>query len=318
MSSAAARFGLACCLWATACGETRLIGAACPGWDCALGGRQALDPVVCGAQFASTPVRLAAGDILDRCELFTLDTLAAAGGDGQVYLTGAQALLSPVGQHLDVRLAPAIDGFEDGPVACQELYARAVPWIPLMTTQQGDDRVDLSGAPLVASASHRMLINHQMVNATGGPIEVSVVMQVACADSRPAIVSQAFEFSDRERQHVVPGQRALVSGGCVFEKDVLVSRLYRRTHLISAFSVETLRGAGKGELLWSSGLEWTLDLEPPLAVAGGEGFRWQCAYDNTGDLPFEVGGDSPDACALLGLYRLPGGGEDDSPERCTR
>jgi len=112
--------------------------------------------------------------------------------------------------------------------------------------------------------------------------------------------------------------RALVSGGCVFEKDVLVSRLYRRTHLISAFSVETLRGAGKGELLWSSGLEWTRDLEPPLAVAGGEGFRWECAYDNTGDLPFEVGGDSPDDCALLGLYRLPGGGEDDSPERCTR
>lgn len=315
MSAARARLAFVCCAWTAACGEPRLIGIACPESGCELA---TPPPTGCGTQLVSEIETLAPGGILDRCELFTLDDLPAAGDEGQVYLTRTQVLLAPLSQHLEVRLAAEIDDFDDGKVDCEPLYERAVPWIPLLTTQLGDDILDLSRAPLVASTSHRLLIIHQMVNATDAAVDVSVVLNVECAEARPATVSQAFEFSDRERREVLPGERARVSGNCVFDKDVLVSRLYRRTHLISAFRVEALGGASDEELVWSSGLEWTLDLEPPRPVAAGEGFHWECAYDNAGDLPLEVGGDSPDACALLGLYRLPGGGEDVSPERCTR
>jgi hypothetical protein len=315
MSSTHARLALACCLCTAACGEPQLIGLACPP-----GGCPASEPPLrdCGAEFRTERVPLPPGEILNRCELFTLDALAPVGENGHVYLTGASVMLEPPAQHVDVRLAPAIDEFDDGPVSCERLFARAVAWIPLLTAAQHGNYVDLSHAPLVAASSHRVLINQDMVNKGEDAIDVSVVLDVACAATRPAAVSQSFQFSDSEGRLVQTGERFEVSANCVFDKDVLVWRLYRRTHLISAFSVETLGGpGGGGELVWSSGPEWTLHLEPPRAVARGEGFSWQCTYDNAGP-PFEVGGDSPDACALLGFYQLPGGGEDESPERCTR
>jgi hypothetical protein len=317
MSSTRTRLLLACCLCTAACGEPRLIGRACPPGGCDL-----IDPPPpgnCSVQLSTTPERVEPGKVLDRCELFTLDALPAIFDQGKVYVTRTQVRLTPLRQHLEVRLAPAIDDFDAGPVSCEELYERAVPWIPLLTTRDVDDVLDLSRAPLVAATSHWLLIIHNMVNSSDEAVDVSVVLNVECAEVRPAVVSQAFEFSDRKSLEVKPGEQdAGVSNKCVFNEEVLVSRLYRRTHLISGFRVWNLDDPGNRELVWSSGDDWTLDLDPPRPVASGDGFEWECTYANTGALPFVVDGDSPDACALLGFYQLPGGGEDDSPERCTR
>jgi hypothetical protein len=314
----AARLALACSVALSACGDVRVLGRNCLDGDCERGSIGPPPPTGCGAQLQARVVTVPAGEMLERCELFTLDALPGSGEHDPIYLTRAEVFTSPLGQHLDVRLAPQIAGFDDGDVACAELWTRAVSWIPLLTTQGGGGSADLSRAPLVASPSHRLLINQYAANAGDRAAEVSVTLNLACADAPPATVSQAFEFTDREQRDVLPGQRATVTGTCVFDKDVLVSRLYRRTLWITDFSVYRLRGAEPDELVWSSGAEWTLDLEPALPVAAADGFRWQCGYDNATDLPFAIGGDSPDACTLFGFYRLPGGGEDDSLERCTR
>jgi hypothetical protein len=141
----------------------------------------------------------------------------------------------------------------------------------------------------------------------------------------PSRVSQAFEFSDRAPHVVSPGSRQVAGGRCPFEKEVLVSRLYRWTHLITSYSVwQQLKESEP--LLWQSDSHWVLDFPPPfLHFSAGEGFRWECVYDNTGsntgDQAFQIGGTSSDACSLLGIYQLVSpvsGAEDDSPERCTR
>jgi hypothetical protein len=304
-------------LCTAACGEQQLIGIACPPDGCPA---TKLPPGDCGAQFRTKPARVPANAILNRCELFTLEALEPAGDKGQVYLTSARVTPEPFDQHVEVRLAPVIEDFEDGVVECTELYARAVDWIPLLTTtQHGNPVQDLSRAPLVARRSHRLLIIQDTVNKSDEAIDVSVVLDVACAATPPAAVSQAFEFSDRERLTVPRGAPLPVEGNCVFDKEVLVWNLYRRTHLISGFRVVSLGGAdGGGELVWDSGPEWTLVLDPPRTVPPRQGFSWTCTYYNEGPLPVEIGGDSPDACALLGFYQLPGGGEDERAERCSR
>ena len=135
-----------------------------------------------------------------------------------------------------------------------------------------------------------------------------------CSSSRPEHVSQAFEMITRERKLVPPGRREVVSGSCSFQKDVLVSRLSRRTRLITDFSVRR----GDGRELWRDAYDFTLDLDPPEAFAADEPIHWECTYENVGDLTIEIGGSLTDNCSLLGTYELPDGSVDPFPEHCAR
>lgn len=306
------RLVLVLALAVAGCGETRLLGRSCADADC-----QSLSfspPPGCGVQLSLPRAEVMPGAELDRCELFTLDALAGWESGGAIYVTGAEAMMMPGGHHLDVRAAPAVDGFDDGPVDCMELWARRVAWVPLMATQGESDTWDFASAPLIASGYHRVLVDDHFVNTSPEPVELDVRLNLSCMTTRPASVSQAFEFSNREPAVVYPGQRREVGGSCAFQKPVVVSRLYTWTHLITSFSV---RRMDSQQPLWQSSSMWTVDFAAPLAFAADEGFHWDCVYDNSSDMPFTIGGTSPDACSLLGIYRLASGGEDAQPERCT-
>ncbi len=298
------------------CGEPRLIGRSC--------GRQGCEPDVlalpaplgCGVQIDLPADDVKPGVGRQRCHLFTLDLLDAPEGDGRVYLTRIEVASGPHAHDLDLRLAPELAAFDDGPVDCAELAERAVPWLPLMTAHTTRSDWDFAPAPLRASQTHRLLINDAFTNQTEETVGVSVRVNLHCADRLPERVSQTFEFTSREARLVTPGERwTTASSPCAFSKEVVVSRLYRRTRFITRFVVRRL---GETELLWQSDFDWIRELDPPLAVARDEGFAWECVYENRTDLPFQIGGNATDACSLLGIYRLPGGGADAVPERCTR
>ncbi len=300
---------------ALGCGGPRLVGSECASAaDCSGDAVPLAAPQGCGVRFTLASAQAAPGVDLDRCELFTLDGLRSVGSSDRVYITATQALTVPTGHHLDVRIAPEVEGFADGPVECTRLWARAVAWVPLMATQGETNTWDFGGAPLATARGYRLLIDDHFANSGADPVELHVQLDLTCASARPARVSQAFEFSNREPKLVAAGAHELISGSCVFQKELLVSRLYRWTHLITSYSVWRL---DQQQALWRSGTDYTLDPQPPLGFAAGEGLRWECEYDNAGDAPFEIGGNSSDTCSLLGLYELASGEEDSVPERCT-
>jgi hypothetical protein len=257
---------------------------------------------------------VASGDSRERCYLFTIDGLDSPSGDDRVFITRVAVAIGPSVHDLDLRLAESLPEYLDGSVDCAELGTRAVAWLPLMTTQGTSDTWTFGPAPLLATRSHRLLITDTYTNFAPEPVAASVQVNLHCAASLPETFSQAFSFTSREQLEVKPGVRAAVSGRCVFSKDVEVSRLYRPTRFVTRFSARRL---GEEALIWQSSTDWFLDLEPPLHVAEDDGFGWECIYENRTDLPFRIGHNDSDACSLLGIYRVPSGDTDRSPEHCS-
>jgi hypothetical protein len=306
------RSWLALLLASAACGDVHVIGRECPAAGCTVTVATLPD---CGVRLSMPIVEVAAGGEIDRCQLFTLDGLTGAGPADHVYVSSAAPNPQPAaGHHLEVRIAPNVPDFVDGPVDCMQLWSRAIAWVPLMATQENDPW-GFADAPLVTARNHRLLIDDHFTNQAPQPVAIDVTLDIRCTPKVPSHVSQAFEFSDRKPQLVVPGDMKTAGSICPFEKEVMVSRFYRWTHLTTSYSVWLQKEA---EPFWHSSSAWILNLSPPLHFMAGDDVRWQCEYDNVGDKSFEIGGNSPDSCSLLGIYQLVSGGEDDSPERCIR
>lgn len=305
---------LAAVLALAGCGQERLIGRSCELPGCPRDGALLPAPEGCGMQLALPLEEIASGDSRERCYLSTLTGLASPDADDSVFITRVAVALGPSVHDLDLRLAESLPDFPDGRVDCAELGTRAVAWLPLMTTQGTRDEWSFEPAPLASTRKHRLLITDTYTNFAPEPVATSVQVNVHCAASRPPSVSQTFAFTSRDQLEVKPGTRATASGSCVFSKEVSISRLYRPTRLVASY---VARRRGEDAPIWESGAEWFVELEPPLRVAKEDGLSWQCLYENRTDLPFRVGYNDSDACALFGIYRLPGGGADLSPEHCS-
>ena len=206
--------------------------------------------------------------MLNRCELFTLDGLRSINSSDRVYITATQALTVPTGHHLDVRIAPEVEGFADGPVECTRLWARAVAWVPLMGMPGRDQHLGLWRRAAGHGARLPPADRRPLRQLGRGPVELHVQLDLTCASARPARVSQAFEFSNREPKLVAAGAHELISGSCVFTKELLVSRLYRWTHLITSYSVWRL---DQQQALWRSGTDYTLRSPAAAGLRGRRG-----------------------------------------------
>jgi hypothetical protein len=323
VSSAASLRLLACLLGllaAVSCSGTRLIGSACPAEGCGpshLSSRPAWPdlpaPTGCGVQLATAPVHN--GGYLESCELFTLHGLGAA---EPLYLSGLQVVMKPSSQ-VDVRLAAAVPGFADGEVPCSELLAQPIVWVPLMIARGEADEWDFGNAPYPVTSEQRVLIDYQYADL-GGAVQsaVGAKLNLKCQREQPAVVSQSFTFQapDASPRLVGPGLSATSTGDCAFSKPVVVSRLYRPTQHIARYRVSR---SGESSLLWetyASRSEWTIDLAAPLILQAGEGFHWECLYENQGFVSFTVGIGAADGCSLSGIYYLPSGRSDPLPPPC--
>jgi hypothetical protein len=323
----------------TGCSQYRLVGKSCEDGDCARSRIDLPPPGQCGQQFVLAPARVPAGGRIERCALFTLDGLTSPPGSDRAYITDVDVESGPFSHDLDLRIAAELDDRfqDDDDVKCADLASTAIPWLPLMTTYgetnpQGPAPItdprgpgfahwSFGDAPLVVGTKYRLYVNDSFINLSAREVAAGVTINVTCVEQKPAMVSQTFEMSTGTGTtlHVPAGvSDAKLEGNCSFQQDVIVSRLYRRTRLISGFLVTRFDDDVMGEVLWPNNHDWVLDLDPPLTFRGGEDLFWRCEYRNDGDMEFEVKGNSADACALFGLYRLPDGREDPVPDHCRR
>ncbi|MDH5671835.1 MAG: hypothetical protein OEZ06_06770 [Myxococcales bacterium] len=315
-----------CGLGPLACSGSVTVGHACPpeGCDSAFAASVIDDPKwpdlpmpeQCGLQLPSTGERVEANGELDSCMIFSLHALG--GGSAPVYLTRMQIVMTPFSHHVDVRMtADAVD-LPDGPVPCDAAWSSPARWIPLMTARGEEDDWDLSAAPYVASSHYRVLVNHHYSNNSDrARDDVGFKLNLYCDRQLPNPVSQAFSFENRQQRLVQPGTAETLAGTCDFDRSVIITRLYRRTHRIVAYRAGLV---GEADWLWVSGDstgKLSLDPDPPLTLTAGQGLRWECDYENTSDLAFQIGGGASDTCSLLGIYQLPDGRPDPVPATCT-
>ena len=108
----------------------------------------------------------------------------------------------------------------------------------------------------------------------------------------------------------MPGQEASYAAECVFDDDVMLHSLTRHTHRWGTdFHVWHKGGEKDGEHLWTSN-DWELDVDyvfdEPIFVPKGEGFRFQCEYNNTTDHVLMFGTKATDEmCILFGVAWSP-------------
>jgi hypothetical protein len=295
------------------CRAELLIGRQCPGGDCDPAALRADAAAVCGAEFELAPTVAVANEELHRCQLFTLDALQNAAGSDHVYITKAVATMMPYGHEIDVRIAPEIANFADGPVDCGAILDQPVTWVPLITSLGESAEWDFGSTPLTAARSQRLLIAERFANPSSEPITVAVTLKLDCASTPPAQPSQIFEFVDVAARSVGPAAQLTVTADCRFTRKVSVWRLFRPPQRISTFAAYRDH---QTQPFWNSDTEWSIDVAPPLNLNDGDGFAWRCDYQNLGDTSFDVGGVSGYACALRGIYYQPPEDGDAEPLRC--
>jgi hypothetical protein len=116
-----------------------------------------------------------------------------------------------------------------------------------------------------------------------------------------------------------PGATSKYAGRCAFDRDVMVWMLVRHTHKWGTnFHVWKDGGDKDGEHLWTS-TDWELDVDhilpEPMLVKKGDGFRFQCEYNNTTDSFLKFGTKATDEmCILFGVYWTADGSPADGHE----
>jgi hypothetical protein len=301
------------CAVSFGCETPRQIGRDCPVSGCAEPKAYASER--CGELAMPNATVAAGGGDLARCQLFTLDGVRVAAGDDRAYLTEALAEMIPYDHEIDLRITPEISGVADGPIDCNDILDRPLPWVPLVESLGGRAYWSLE-APLPSAASPRLLVRERFTNMSNVPVAVGVSMQFMCAPSRIDDPSQTFEFVDTAPHSVVSGQPLTVSGRCSFDHEVNVWTLFRASPRIGSLIVWS---GDPVHPIWSSGSEWSTDLSPVVDVKVGTDVTWECVYENQSDMSssFEIGGDSPYVCGLKGLYQRVHGGQDVPPAHCT-
>lgn len=109
-------------------------------------------------------------------------------------------------------------------------------------------------------------------------------------------------------------------GECRVKQELFVNDLVRRTQLYgTTFKVWRAGGDHDGELLWQSDsrTQNRLDMTQPLHLQPGDGFRFQCDYENPSDRELRYGVSADDeTCTLEVLYWLTDEEQDPLAEDC--
>jgi hypothetical protein len=165
------------------------------------------------------------------------------------------------------------------------------------------------GVGKVYRGGQYLVFDYHYFNATDLPIDARVALNLhttAAANIQKVMSLLAFANLDIETP---AGEARSFPTDCRTGDDVMVYKLMRHTHRWGTdFPVEFAGGARDGELIYTSPSYEEPDFifDEPVRVAGGEGFRFTCSYDNTTSDTLRFGVKATDEmCILFGLVFSP-------------
>ncbi|MGD8861608.1 MAG: hypothetical protein PVI30_16485 [Myxococcales bacterium] len=264
-----------------------------------------LDPPERGFQVQSLGVMVEPGDEVRWCEVVRLP-----GGPGDVfYVDRIEAALTGGATDLVVSAAEVGSTTEEimdvgARVPCTRAgEAFGEDLRRFMTTQAPyEERTYPDGVAKVVQGGQKLALDYRYRNQGEEPLAAVVKLNFHTVDER-LVRSVAHTASFQNLTiYTPPGGRSSHLGECVFDQPVTVNNLVRRTQQHgTGFSVWVAGGERDGELLWYSPHrdDNALELDEPLTLGPGEGFRFQCDYlnDNDRELRFGVGSED-ETCTL--------------------
>jgi hypothetical protein len=198
----------------------------------------------------------------------------------------------------------------------------------------GGDLVDVTGQQIpyheesfpegvghVYTGGQKVVFNYHYFNATDAPLEARAAVNFFTTDEA-SVEKIAESFTALYAGlFVAQGETESFNLECRMKQDVMVHKLTRHTHQWGTeFPVFFAGGERDGELIYTSPNYEQPDhvFEEPVLVKAGEGFRFQCNYDNTdGDHDLTFGENATDEmCILFATIYSPDGREVNGQEGC--
>jgi hypothetical protein len=177
------------------------------------------------------------------------------------------------------------------------------------------------GVGVKCSGGQRVVFEYHVLNTTGAPIEARSAFNFHLTDETAVQhIASSFYFWNFTID-TPPGQTRSFTAECNFDRDVMVSRLTRHTHRWGAdYSVWFEAGSRNGEHIWTS-KDWEHEVNytfaVPVLLQAGEGFRFECNYNNTEAHALRFGTNATDEmCVLNGLLWDPLNKQEVTSQNC--
>jgi hypothetical protein len=180
-----------------------------------------------------------------------------------------------------------------------------------------------SGVGQVFYGGQKVALDYHFLNGSDEPVPAKVKLNFHVA-ARSAVrqIARTAGFHNLTI-YTPPGGRSSHLAECQVSQELLVGELVRRTQARgTSFTVWRSGGERDGELVWHSPdpNDTRLELAEPIHLAPGEGFRFECDYENTTDLELRFGVNASDEmCTLSAVYWPASSGmelADPAPQGC--
>ncbi|HET8934569.1 MAG TPA: hypothetical protein VFN67_14065 [Polyangiales bacterium] len=276
-----------------------------------------------GFQVESPGVWIDPGDDVRMCEVIVLP-----GSDADVYhINRIQSLLTSRAEDLIVRAAePGSDtaaamdrGASLSCTRAGEAFGEELKDVLRSRTRYADETFP-TGTGHVLRGGQKLAVEYHVVNDAKDLIlaKAQLAFHLVSADQvQHKVHTASFEnFTIYTPPH---GNSSHV-GECRVRQELFVSDLVRRTQLYgTTFKVWHAGGEHDGELLWQSdnSTQNRLDMAQPLHLQPGDGFRFQCDYQNPSarELRYGVSADD-ETCTLEALFWLTDESQEPLAEDC--
>ena len=255
------------------------------------------------------------GTDVEYCEVVVLP----GGPDDVYYVNKLEVAMHPWSHHVIIEAASpgseAEANMEDGmSVPCirgEDAYGKGL--VDVIGAQSPYNQLQLpEGVGRIYYGGQRVVVDYHYFNPTPDPIPARHAINFHRVEEQDVQhVAQTWGFYNF-LVFALPGQEAQTAAACTFNDDVVLHSLTRHTHRWGTdFHIWHEGGEKDGQHLWSSE-SWETEVdyvfEEPLFVPAGEGFSFQCEYDNTTDsvLTFGIKATN-EMCILFGVAWSPHG-----------
>lgn len=173
------------------------------------------------------------------------------------------------------------------------------------------------GVGTILHGHQRVVFDYHYLNTGDHPVQARSAFNVHVVDgSEIEHIATAFSFFNFTID-IGPHESGSFKAECHFGDDLMIASILRHTHEHGRdFSVWYSGGANDGQHIWTSS-DWKNDPDytfpSPTLVKAGEGFRFQCDFENDGSVPLRYGIKGTDEMCILAGWFWPSGDTRELP-----
>ncbi len=285
-----------------------------------------LSPPEDGLQVRSVGTTIPVGEDQEFCEV-----VALPGSPSDVYtIDRVEIQMTEYSHHLNVRaIVPGTEADQNSTagqrVPCRNNGTNAFGegFATLsMSQQRYNDTAFPEGVGLRLVGGQKIVFNYHYLNSSTEPVEARAAVNLHFAEPG-SVRKDMHRFGMYNFGISIPSRsQAKFTMECRVSQDIRIWNLIRHTHKWGTdFHTWYAGGARDGELIFTS-TDWELNqdhqLADPVLIPAGQGFRFECNFDNTTerDLGFGVTAED-EMCILYGQWFVANDGEAPLSQDCV-